>query len=102
MRQFAKLQRSCLNHIEQDPFFLRLFPLIIAFQQTYGFLPPMNYHGDEVEPDELEKMEGEGSYKHKEEESEEPVIIYSELFEEKYGQKKCGRKKPKKYVGKSK
>ncbi|KAI8555170.1 hypothetical protein RHMOL_Rhmol05G0154000 [Rhododendron molle] len=88
MRQSAKLRRTCLNHIEQDPFFLHMFPLITAFQQTYGFLPPMNYHGNEVEPDELEEVKGEGSYEHNEDESEEPMIVYSELFKEKYGRKK--------------
>ncbi|KAG5516355.1 hypothetical protein RHGRI_037165 [Rhododendron griersonianum] len=61
----------------------------------------MNYHEDEVEPDELEDVEGEGSYEHKEDEGEEPRIVYSELFREKYGQKKYGRKEPKKYVGRS-
>ncbi|KAI8547786.1 hypothetical protein RHMOL_Rhmol07G0223100 [Rhododendron molle] len=74
-------------------------------QQTYGFLPPMNYHEDEVKPDKLEEVEGEGSYEHKEDESEEPMIVYLELFKEKYGPKKpekYGRKEPKKYVGKSK
>ncbi|KAG5541195.1 hypothetical protein RHGRI_021151 [Rhododendron griersonianum] len=88
MRQFARLQRFCLNHIKQDPFFLRLYSLITAFQQTYGFLPPMNYHEDEVEPDKLEEVEGEGSYEHKEDESEEPMIVYLELFKEKYRCKK--------------
>ncbi|KAG5528842.1 hypothetical protein RHGRI_029489 [Rhododendron griersonianum] len=57
----------------------------------------MNYHEDKVEPDELEEVEEEGSYEHKEDESEEPMIAYSELFKEKYK-----RKEPKKYIGKSK